>query len=270
MFSNAKNCSIKIEDTEMDYITFGRGKKNLIMIPGLGDAIKTVKGLATSFAIEYRKYAKDYMVYVFSRKNQMENGYSTRKMAKDLAETLKRLGISKAIFMGVSQGGMIAQYVAIDYPELVEKLVLAVTVSRPNETLKSVIGDWITMAKLNDYKGIIISTAEKSYSDNRIKKVRLLYPILSRVGKPRDFSRFIVQATACIYHNSYNELEKIKCPTLVIGGDSDKVVGKDSSQEIAEIIENSKCLIYPGLGHATCEEARDFNSHVLNFLRSEI
>ena len=270
MFHNAKNGNLKIGDTEMDYISFGRGSKKLVMIPGLGDALKTVKGYAVALAIAYREYAKDFKVYVFSRKNQIEEGYSTRDMAKDQVEAMKILGISQASVMGVSQGGMIAQYIAIDYPEMVEKLVLAVTVSRQNETLQSVVCNWIALAISNDYKSIVIDTAEKSYSEKNIKKYRMLYPILSRVGKPKDFRRFIIQANACIHHNAYNELTKIKCSTLVIGGDNDKIVGKNTSNELAKRIKGSQLFIYSGLGHATHEEAKDFNSRVLNFLSADI
>ena len=189
-------------------------------------------------------------------------------MAKDQVEVMKKLGISKASIIGVSQGGMIAQCIAIDYPELLDKLVLAVTVSRQNATVQSVVSNWIAMAEVNNYKGIVIDTVEKSYSDKNIKKYRLLYPILSRIGKPKDFSRFIIQANACIHHDSYNELERIKCNTLVIGGDSDKVVGKNSSEEIAERIPYSKLIILKGLGHMAYEEAKDFNRQVLSFLNS--
>lgn len=266
MFYNALNGNIKIGNTDMDYISFGNGKKVLVMIPGLGDALKTVKGTAIVFAMMYRDFAKEYKVYVFSRKNQIEKDYSTKNMAKDQVEAIKKLGIYKASFMGVSQGGMIAQYIAIDYPELIDKLVLAVTVSKQNETLQSVVKNWITMAEANDYKGIVIDTAEKSYSDKYIKKYRLLYPILSRVGKPKDLRRFIIQANACIHHNAYNELDKIKCQTLVIGGDSDRVVGRNSSEDIAERISGSKLIIYKDLGHMAYEEAKDFNYQVLNFL----
>lgn len=80
---NAINGNIKIGDTDMDYISFGNGPKNLVMIPGLGDALKTVKGAATAFAVKYREFTKDYKVYVFSRKNHLEEGYSTKDMAKD-------------------------------------------------------------------------------------------------------------------------------------------------------------------------------------------
>ncbi|RDY27752.1 alpha/beta hydrolase [Romboutsia weinsteinii] len=268
MFYNAVNGNVKIGNTDMDYICFGKGQKNLIMIPGLGDGLKTVKGTAIPFAVMYREFAKDYKVYVFSRKNKMENGYSTKDMATDLAEVMKKIGIHKSSIMGISQGGMIAQHLAINYPELVDKLVLAVTVSIANETVNNVVGNWIDRAIAEDYKGIMIDTAEKSYSEKAIKKYRLLYPIITRVGKPKNFNRFIIQANACINHNVYDELDKINSKTLVIGGDNDKVVGKNSSEEIAERIPNSKLVILNGLGHMAYEEAKDFNTQVLNFLNS--
>ena len=68
MLYNAKNGNLKIGNTDMDYISFGTGKKALIMIPGLGDGLTTVRGKALPFAWMYRMFAKDFTVYVFSRK----------------------------------------------------------------------------------------------------------------------------------------------------------------------------------------------------------
>ena len=110
MFYNARNCNIKIDDTDMDYISFGNGNKSLVIIPGLGDALKTVKGSAVTFALMYKLFAKDYKVYVFSRKNKLKQDCSTRDMATDLADVMNQLNITKAFVLGVSQGGMIAQY----------------------------------------------------------------------------------------------------------------------------------------------------------------
>jgi len=252
----------------MDYISFGKGERSLIIIPGLGDGLRTVKGTAAGLAVMYKCFANDYTVYVLSRKSLLETGCSTRDMAADYKAAMDALGISQADFLGVSQGGMIAQYIAIDYPDLVRKLVLAVTLSKQNETVERVISSWIKMVESDDYKGILIDTAEKIYTEKRLKKYRPLYPFLGRIGKPKDFSRFIIQANACISHNAYDELDKIKCPTLVIGVDDDKVVGVGSSEEIAEKVANSELVIYYGFGHGVYEEAKDFNSRVLQFLRT--
>lgn len=266
MLYHAKNGCLQFDDTTMDYVCFGSGCKKLLIIPGLGDALKTVRGTALAMAVMYRQYAKDYQVYVFSRKNKLAEGYTTRDMAKDLAVAMNHLGINSASVMGVSQGGMISQYLAIDHPQMVEKLVLAVTVSRQNQTVQRVVGSWIAMAKDGDYKSIMIDTIEKSCSEKTVKRYKPLYPLLSRIGKPKDFGRFIIQANACLTHDVYDQLGKIQCPTLVIGGDSDRVVGKNTSEEIYQKIDGSKLVLYQGLGHMAYDEAPDFNDQVLAFL----
>lgn len=266
MFWRAKGGCISIDDTDMDYISFGKGNNILIMLPGLGDGLTTVKRMAIAMAMAYRKYAKDYKVYVFSRKNQLHEGYSTRDMAKDQAKAMKLLGINKAKILGISQGGMIAQYLAIDYPDLVEKLILAVTLSKQNKNMQEVVRNWIALAEQENYKQLMIDTAEKSYSENYLKKYRLFYPLLGKVGKPKDFSRFLIQAASCVQHDAYTELDNIVCPTLVIGGANDKIVGVTSSAELADKIKDSELFIYKDFGHAAYEEAKDFNNRVLYYL----
>ena len=71
MFWNAKNGHIDLDDSDMDYISFGKGRDVLVMIPGLGDGLTTVKGMAYPLAYTYRMYARDYRVFVFSRKNHL-------------------------------------------------------------------------------------------------------------------------------------------------------------------------------------------------------
>lgn len=268
MSLNAKGGSIGIENTDMEYISFGNGDKVLIMIPGLGDGLKTVKGYAVPFAMMYREYAKKYRVYVFSRRNKLPQVFSTRAIAKDIAIAMKELNIEKADILGVSQGGMIAQYLAIDYPEKVNRLCLAVTLSKQNETVHKVVGDWIQMAKSNDYKSLFVDTTEKSYSEKYLKKNRWLYPLMGRVGKPKSFERFIILAKACLKHNAYDDLEKIKAPTLVIGGAEDKIVTGEASKEIANKIPDSQLYMYEGLGHGAYDEAKDFNQRVLDFFNN--
>lgn len=267
MFWNAKNGSVRIDDTDMDYITFGKGNAPLVMIPGLGDGLTTVKGMALPMAARYRIYAKDFTVYMFSRKNFLKEGASTRDMAGDLAKAMKILGIKKANVLGVSQGGMIAQYLAVDFPDLAERLILAVTLSKPNKTAQGVLERWIAFAEQKDYKSLFIDTVEKSYSEKYLKKHRIQYPLLTSVGKPEDFGRFLIQAKACLNHNTYSELERISCPTLIIGGKCDKIVGPAASQEMAQKIKNCELMMYDALGHAAYEEAKDFNKLVINFLQ---
>ena len=122
MLYNAQNGSIKIDNTEMDYIVFGNGTTPLIMIPGLGEGLKTVKGTAAPFAMMYRAVAKEYKVYCFSRRNILPQVFTTKDMAEDLYYAMQQLGIEKAMVLGVSLGGMIVEQLAIHHPEAVDKL----------------------------------------------------------------------------------------------------------------------------------------------------
>ena len=265
MLFGAKNRNIAIGNTDVDFVSFGRGDKNLVIIPGLGDGLKTVKGMALTLAFMYRMYVKDYHVHIFSRKNELEEGYSTRDMARDLKEVLGKVGIEKADVMGLSQGGMIVQYLAIDHPQVVDKLVIGVSVSRQNETIQDVVGKWVEMAQAGDFKALTIDSLEKTYPENKVKKYRPLYPIITRFGKPKSFTRFIIQAKSCLGHNAYEELHKIESPTLVIGDDNDQVVGLNTSEEMAEQIPNNELYLTNGLGHGAFEE-KVFNQQVLRFL----
>ena len=269
MFYNAKNGTIKIGNTDMDYISFGYGKKNLIMIPGLGDGLMTVKGKALPFAWMYRAFAKEFKVYMFSRKNELEKGYSIRDMARDQKFAMEQLGIKKANIMGVSQGGMIAQYLAIDYPEVVEKLILVVTVARQNEIIQGAVHDWIKLARQKRYGKVIRDVTIRMYTEECIKKYRFLLPLLELYRGPKNHKRFLIMANSCITYELYDRLDEIKASTLVIGGEKDITVGSEASKEIAARIKNSKLVMYKDYGHGLYTEAKDFNRRVYHFLRGK-
>ena len=268
MFYHAKNGKVSFGDTDMDYIAFGNGKRALVMIPGLGDGLTTVKGMAIPFAWMYRKFAKKYRVFVFSRKNKLEEGYTTKDMARDLMEAMKRLGIKRAHIMGVSQGGMIAQHFALDYPEMVRRLVLCVTIGRQNPTIQKVVSYWHDLAGQGEYHVLMKDTAEHMYVKYNPKQYELLVPILEKFCAPKSYDRFQIQAKACLSHDAFDELHKIRKKTLVIGAAKDQVLEGQSSVEIAKQIPKSRLVMYDDYGHGVYEEAKDFNDIVLEFLQS--
>ena len=260
---NAKEKTLTADGKEWRYITFGKGKRPLVMIQGLNT--RGIKGSATPLAFMYRCFTKEYTVYLFERRSEISDGVTVRAMASDIALVMDALGIKDADILGVSQGGMIAQYLAIDRPDLVRRMVLAVTLSRNNETVRTVIERWIALTEAGDYKTLTRDMAERMYSEAYVKRYRLFMPLLTILQKPRDPERFIILARSCLTCNAYDELDKIKCPTLVLGGAKDKVVGGEGSAEIAERL-GCESYIYEGLGHAAYEEAKDFNKRVLDFL----
>ena len=263
MLYGAKELKLTANGMQFNYIRFGSGKKPLIMIQGLNT--RGIKGAALSLAYMYRVFAKEYTVYLFDRRPVVYDGITVRDMAADIASAMDALGLKNADVFGTSQGGMIAQYLAIDRPDLVRRLVLAVTLSRNNDTVKRVVGDWIEMAERGDMKRFVLDMAEKMYSETYVKKYRPLMPLLTILQKPKDVKRFVILAKSCLTCDTYDILDKIKCPTLVIGGKQDKVVSGVASEEIAEKL-GCALHMYDNLGHAAYEEAQDFNQMVYDFL----
>jgi len=264
MIYNAKELKLCIHNSQIDYITFGHGSKPLIMIQGL--STRGIKGAAISLAYMYRLFAKDYKVYLFDRRPDVHKGITVKDIAADIAAAMDILCLSNADVFGVSQGGMIAQHLAIDRPDLVHKLVLAVTLSRNNSIVESVIEKWVSLAEQGDMKNLVADMAFKMYSDAYVRRYKPFMSLLTLLQTPKDVERFVILAKSCLSCNTYDELDKIQCPIFVIGARQDKVVGGIASDEIAEKL-GCKNYMYEHLGHAAYEEAKDFNKRVYDFLK---
>ena len=252
----------------MDYVTFGKGKKSLVIIPGLGDGLQTVKGKAKLFSLSYRLLAKRYKIYVFSRINELRQGYTTRDMAADVAEAMEILNITSAYVMGISQGGMIAQWLAVNFPEKVERLILTVTTAKLNSFGRERITHWLELNQTDSYKELMLDIASHSYTTKSFRKIKYLYRIMGIFVRIKDKQRIDIQSVSCLKHDSLDFLEKINCPTLIIGAEKDDVLGVEASLELHKHIKDSQLTLLPECGHALYEQNKNFQNRVLVFLES--
>ena len=250
----------------IDYISFGSGAKNLVLLPGLGDSLRSIQDTAVPMSVAYRAFTREYTVYVIGRRHNLPKGSTTRDMARDISGAMEALEIYKADVVGVSMGGMISQWLAIDYPALVNKLVLVVTSARPNALLSEALSEWMDLARRNDHTAFMESNLRRIYSEEYCEKYKWLVPFLGKFTQPKSYDRFFVHAHACFEHNAAEHLAEISAPTLVIGGEQDAALGGDASREIAGRIPGATLKMYEAWGHGLYEEAKDFNRQVLDFL----
>lgn len=262
---NARTKSIVINGYSMDYISFGKGNKWLILIPGL--SINRIRGHALQMSFMYRQFARKYKVLMFDRRDHLTPSYSIGQMADELYSALRKLGIYKTDVVGISEGGMIAQKLAINQPDIVHKLVLAVTISEPNNTSNTTIKQWISLAKNNQLKELVWDSFQRSYSTHYIHKHHHLLKLLATITKVKEVDRFIILAQAILNFNVAAQLTKIKCPVFVIGAQQDQVLSVEGTKTIAKIL-HAPLYIYPHYGHTVYIEAKDFNQRIYNFLMS--
>lgn len=263
---NAENKTVKLSSgAQMYYAKFGSGDKILVMIPGLN--IIDMNGTATNLAYFYRKFAKEYSVYIFDRRSGRDAGATIQSMTDDLAAAMQSLGLSGAYVLGVSQGGMIAQYLAADHPELVKRLVLGVTAARTNPLMIEAIDTWLEMAEKDDLKGVLTKSYERMYTKSQMKMYRLIIPVMLRFVKCMSTARFADHARAIYSLDSTERLNRIKCPVLVVGAEQDRITTSDGAREIAKLL-GCKCYIFPHEGHAAYL-SKGFNKMVYDFFAKE-
>ena len=263
---SAKNATLSMNGKTMDYVTFGTGNQPLVIIPGLGDGLETVKGKAQLFSLSYRLLAKHYKIYVFSRINELRQAYTTRDMAADVAEAMETLNLDTAYIMGISQGGMIAQWLAVDFPERVQRLILAVTTAKPSQLARERIERWQKLSQSGNFKHLMLDIAQHSYTQKSYQKWRFLYNIMGRLGRIKDEKRIVIQSQSCLEHNSLGVLKYIHCPTLILGALEDDVIGVKGSKELEKAISGCQLLILKHSGHALYEENKVFQEAICGFL----
>lgn len=260
--------TVNVGSFEMEYACIGAGSKPLIVIPGL--SIKSVMKSAASLEGPYKIFKEKYTLYFFDRKKDAKPGYSLPEMADDQVAALKAIGIDKADVFGVSQGGMIAQYMAIRHPEFVNKLVLGSSTSKAEPRQITTIQNWARLARAREKSALVNTFIDDCFSEKFAARYRRALLALYREISDEELDRFALFADACDYVDTYDDLGKIKSPVLVLGADKDLVTTPEASFKLAEKLkaEGVPCefYMYEDCGHAVFDELPDYKKRIFDFL----
>lgn len=260
---NLTENTIQGPDFTCRYIAFGNGDRPMILIPGL--SIKRPVDNARSLASMNRVFAKSYRVYVFDKREKLPAGFTVEDMAEDLAFCMEKLHLNGADILGISQGGMIAQYLAIHHPDLAGSLVLAVTLGKINTALRNLCERWTYYIENAAWDRIAEDVLQTMYSQSFIDKFGWIYTSAGNAAQITDPGRFLTETRACMTCDTLEGLSRISCPVFVIGSLGDRVVTAEASRELAGIL-HCPLYLYEKYGHALYEEdPADFTRRVLDF-----
>jgi 3-oxoadipate enol-lactonase len=255
----------RVNGINLDYTVVGKGAP-LVMIMGMGFGQK-------GWLFQTGYFKKYFQVITFDNRgsgnsDKPEGPYSTRQMAADTIGLMDDLQIDKAHILGISLGGMIAQEIAINYPQRVNKLVLGCTYCRQDNNTSGDYPEWSQAVQLR-FRGNFDPMFEKLLNQrwNRVIFGSILKRALKKGGQAGAVG-MAGQYQACLEHHTSERLAQIKAPTLVIGGTADRVMKPSSFKVMADLIPGSQLLMIDKGSHSVFVETRgQFNQKVLNFLK---
>nr|QRD81006.1 lipolytic protein [uncultured bacterium] len=256
----------RVNDINIYYEIHGEGYP-LVLIGGLGSQIQ-------SWATQVSVYSRYFKVIVFDnrgagRTDKPDVPYTIELMADDTAGLLDFLGIDSAYVAGKSMGGMIAQWLAIKYPDRVRKLVLACTSASRDEVGNEILRIGREVATKMGMKYVWLIALFWGYTREYIEKnLGSIREALAMVEDSLESIRgYIRQSLACEKHDTRELVTRIKCPTLVMIGNRDLIVSPKRSIELAELIPNAQLEVFDGVGHGFWRERQEeVDRVVLNFL----
>ncbi|MFX0170221.1 MAG: alpha/beta fold hydrolase, partial [Candidatus Hodarchaeota archaeon] len=182
--------------------------------------------------------------------------YTLSDMANDAVGLLDALEVESAHVVGVSMGGMIAQTLALQYPDRVRTLT-SIMSSTGNPELPQPKAEVLLLYQQ------VPPENRAEYIEHVVRRQRLLagshYPIdegyvRSLAGRafdrgfyPQGISRQL--AAIIISGNRKAALQTLQVPTLVIHGDADPLVSVEAGKDTAASIPGAKLLIIENMGH---------------------
>jgi len=268
----------KVKEINIYYKVHGRGEP-LVLIQGLA-------GTHQAWFFQTRAFKKYYQVITFDNRgvgktDKPSRPYTVKMMADDTVGLMDYLRVDKAHILGVSLGGMIAQEIAINYPERVRKLILGCTTAGteeigdyPLELLRAMgLEEGFSEADIRGLDlrsvdiGKVMSAIISLAFNRRLFKV-VLVPLSKIYFKFVGINGVIEELEAARTHNTLDRLHMIEAPTLVITGTEDRLFPFHSSEVIANRIPNAKLVKVEGGSHSFFMEMRGrFNKEVRDFLR---
>lgn len=191
--------------------------------------------------------------------------YSLDMLAEDVLGLLRLLKIDKAVFCGLSIGGMIGQTLALKAPGSFTKMVLADTThTQPPEALKQ-WEDRIAIAKAKGMAGLVDGTMERWFTEPYRKKNSPEFRAIRDLVLKTPVAGFLGCAEAIKKLNTTARLKDIRLPVLAITGEQDGAA--PGTKYIGENVPGAKYVGIPNAAHiANVEQAEAFNRALREFL----
>jgi len=240
----------------------------VVLLHGLGSLSDDWLFQTPILAQHYRVLAPNLRGHAGS--SPVRGPISVFTLASDVAQWLDALNVEAAHIVGLSLGGLVAQELAINFPQRVKRLVMCNTFAHLWPTSIGEAG--ILGRRLITSTLLPMATTARVVAADLFPKpdqAAIRSAVLERVGS-NDLTSYRYLIGAIRRFDSRPQLKRIQTPTLLITGDRDNVIPRGCQQQLVRGIRNIKWHIVRDSGHATpIDQPEEFNRVVLDFLKAD-
>ena len=239
--------SVKVEGADLYYARYGKGDPVVLLHGGLGNSDHWANQIAALLDAKHEVIVTDARGEGRSTRGAKSPSYD--QMATDTLAVMDELKISKAAFVGWSDGGEVALKIAINHPDRVAKLfVFGANYnsegSKPRRNGPSPTFTAYTVKCKADYQKL--SKTPKQFDE----LVDWLLPVWRN---PMGFTK--------------DQLGGIQVPTMIADGDHDEVIQMAQIEEMSKLIPHAKLQVFKDASHfALWQDPESFNKALVEFL----
>ena len=239
------------DGTELMVSVAGEGPP-LLMIPGLG-ATRVVFEPIVPLLTPWSRVAV-YDQRGIGASQPAQGPYSTEQLGDDAAAVLAGLEAGRAVVLGASFGGMVAQQLAVRHPERVRALVLAATGPGPRHLVRepaqeasdALLGKGARTPE-DAYRVACTVLYSRRFQEDHPEFIEA--QVRDRARRPVAARVFQAQLAASRAHDTWDRLPSITAPTLVMHGSEDAVMPLANAELLAQRIPNAVLEVIDGAGH---------------------
>jgi 3-oxoadipate enol-lactonase len=245
---------------------------------GSGPAVLLISGQAMTLDSWWRtapELSRSFRVLMFDNRDIGRSShwpwpYVVAQMAEDAVAVLDAAGVERAHVYGLSLGGMVAQELALRYPDRVLALVLGATTAGGPEAVLARPEPLTFFVRVGAMAPEEAEWAAVPYNyglrTRREHGERIAQDIARRVEHETNPLAYLHQMGAAASHNAAGRLRSVRAPTLVVHGAEDTVMPPRNAELLARAIPDAELRLWPGAGHLYITDEPEADRYVRQFL----
>lgn len=256
---------MKTEDGAINFEVSGQGVP-LVLIHGVGANLGSWDAVAAELGDDFKVIRPDLRGH--GKSLPIEGSYSIGKFAADIIAMMDAAGVERAHLVGFSLGGMIAQKLATDYPDRLDRIVILSAVAGRTEAERAKVVERLDLIRDNGLDAITGAAADRWFTEDFARRHPEVIKRRTAELKSVHLASYLEAYRVFGTTELIDTLHRIDRPVLIMTGEFDQGSNTRMARDMHQIIPGSELIILPRLKHSVLVEASDVVAgHVREFLQ---